>query len=397
MAMDIETQLSNLIDDKDFQSIDSRMARFNIFEAIGAIRGELRHSNFLAFLLSPNRSHDLGSAPLLRVLRAILSHISPDKRPIRALTLVVGDLEDTLVYRERYNIDLLIEIRSLKLVVAIENKVDAKAGDGQLDGYRKTIDANYPGWQKLLVFLTPDGRASGENNFVPFSYAELGKIIESFLADSEDRLGGDTKLVLRHYLEVLRRHIVPDEELRNLAQQLYERHREAFEFVFECRPGAENLISVVSPLMQSLPDVVEDKHVETMLRFLPKSWIGVRRLSSVDPSFWTKTGRAVLFEIKSFSDSDRLIATLILGACDPEFRTHLYKIASAQTQLFRGVVKPMGKQYSTIYSRELLSAVAAKSMNAEQKHEAILTSWKEFTADFSKLTEEVLKAASTTP
>ncbi|HEX4077790.1 MAG TPA: hypothetical protein VHX61_02805 [Rhizomicrobium sp.] len=47
----IEGNLSALIDDPDFSTIDERMARFNVFEAMGAVRGELRHSNFIAFFL----------------------------------------------------------------------------------------------------------------------------------------------------------------------------------------------------------------------------------------------------------------------------------------------------------------------------------------------------------
>ena len=42
------------------------MLGFNLFEAVGAIRGELRHSNFLAFILSPARSHGLGTEPFLQ-------------------------------------------------------------------------------------------------------------------------------------------------------------------------------------------------------------------------------------------------------------------------------------------------------------------------------------------
>jgi hypothetical protein len=91
--MDVEGKLSDLIDDAEFQLIDKRLARFNFFEAVGTVRGELKHSNFLAFLLSPARSHGLGSQPLLSVLRAILDKVSPEQRPIRALQLIVGDLD----------------------------------------------------------------------------------------------------------------------------------------------------------------------------------------------------------------------------------------------------------------------------------------------------------------
>jgi hypothetical protein len=44
----LEDQLAILIDDLDFRRIDKEFRRFNIFDAIGAFRSELKHSNFKA-------------------------------------------------------------------------------------------------------------------------------------------------------------------------------------------------------------------------------------------------------------------------------------------------------------------------------------------------------------
>src|SRR6201982_4168862 len=144
LTLDIESALSNLIDDRDFIEINKSRARFNLFEAMGGVRAELRHSNFLSFLLSPARSHGLGSKPLQTVLRAILTKLPSDKRPFRALEVAVGDLDDATVFRELYDIDLLVEVRELNFVVVIENKVDAKAGDGQLANYKDVVEREYP-------------------------------------------------------------------------------------------------------------------------------------------------------------------------------------------------------------------------------------------------------------
>ena len=45
----------------------------------------------------------------------------PDERPIMGLELIAGDLDDAVVYTERDNIDILIELPTINLVVAIEN------------------------------------------------------------------------------------------------------------------------------------------------------------------------------------------------------------------------------------------------------------------------------------
>lgn len=101
----IDDQLSALFDDPEFSQIQQRTARFNIFEAIGAVHGELRHSNFLGYMLSPSRPHGLGSRPLAQLLRRLLETVSADRRPLSTVELLVGDLEDAVVHREREGID----------------------------------------------------------------------------------------------------------------------------------------------------------------------------------------------------------------------------------------------------------------------------------------------------
>ena len=96
--MDFEEQLATLVDDHDFERIVRQRSSFNIFEAVGAIRGELRHSNFLAFLLDPSGSHGLGSKPLLRILRSIISGMSAKNRPLNSLELIMGDLDNAVFY-----------------------------------------------------------------------------------------------------------------------------------------------------------------------------------------------------------------------------------------------------------------------------------------------------------
>jgi hypothetical protein len=81
------------------------------------------------------------------------------------LELVVGELDDAIVYRERDSIDILIELPTLHLVVAIENKIGAKAGVGQLGRYRERLKQTYPHHHHLLVFLTPDGMAADHADY----------------------------------------------------------------------------------------------------------------------------------------------------------------------------------------------------------------------------------------
>ena len=51
MAADYLSFGSRVVGNSDLEELEGRLEKFNIFEAIGVVRQELRHSNFLAFLL----------------------------------------------------------------------------------------------------------------------------------------------------------------------------------------------------------------------------------------------------------------------------------------------------------------------------------------------------------
>jgi len=45
---------SFVVGNSDLESLETLIAGFNIFEAIGMVKQEIRHSHFLAFLLNPS-------------------------------------------------------------------------------------------------------------------------------------------------------------------------------------------------------------------------------------------------------------------------------------------------------------------------------------------------------
>ena len=49
-----------IIENVELENLESLLAQFNIFESIGAVKQELRHSDFLSFLLDPSQNHGLG-------------------------------------------------------------------------------------------------------------------------------------------------------------------------------------------------------------------------------------------------------------------------------------------------------------------------------------------------
>lgn len=393
-ADNLEERLSSLVDDPDFKRVCERMTRFNVFEAMGALRSELRHSNFLSYVLSPSRNHALGPRPLQALLRAIVSRMPANQRPVRPLEIVVGDLDGAIVYRERANFDLLIEIRALNLVVLIENKIGASAGKDQLARYRRTVKAMYPDRRRLLVFLTPDGSDPMEEEFVAFDYGSLAEVLEEIATQAVPEIA----LTIRHYTDLLRRHIVTDPGLEDIARQIYQRHKEAFDFVFDCRPTSEGLLTIIDDLLRDTPGLTRDRDTSAFRRFVPDSWGTVPALNSCPEEAWTRTGRAVIFEIKTFTSeayADRVSLILVVGPAPAEIRERLYSGAQDRAAIFKGLVRPMGSKWSTIYSHDLLTAAAGRVMERDQKAEIIRSSWERFrSADLPALEHAILEIAS---
>lgn len=377
-AIPIDDQLGALIDDPDFQAIQARMGQFNLFEALGAVHGELRHSNFLGYLLSPNRPHGLGSRALQQMLRRLIEETPISRRPLSTLELIVSDLDDAIVHRERDGIDLLVEIDALKLVVFIENKVHAKAGDGQLRRYRELVDSRYPAYRKIGIFLTPDGVAPDDPAYLPLSYAALTSVLEGVVSDIHK--SDPTRLIVDHYIDMVRRNLVEDTHLRSLAAKLYERHAEALDFIFASRPQPASLVEAIAYRVRNTPGLIVESESLAMLRFAPEKWDDLLSYE-IDKTEWTHSGRGLLFEVKSYNNKrGRVNVSLVLGPGNAAYRQAMYDGARSRPQIFIRPAKPLGEKWSSLYRKDLLTSERAANLTTEAQINNLDLAWSDFQA-----------------
>ena len=68
---EINQRILSLLSSKPFQKLTAYYKQTTLFNVIGTERSENRHSAFLRWLLSPDSSHGLGTAPLKLFLRLI--------------------------------------------------------------------------------------------------------------------------------------------------------------------------------------------------------------------------------------------------------------------------------------------------------------------------------------
>jgi len=75
-ASELQLLQALVVDNPELEELESLLEEFNIFEALGAVRQEARHSDFLAFLLNPRQNHGLGDAFARRLLQKAIARRS---------------------------------------------------------------------------------------------------------------------------------------------------------------------------------------------------------------------------------------------------------------------------------------------------------------------------------
>jgi hypothetical protein len=73
---------SFIVENDDLLLLESGIGKFNIFDALGITRAEIRHSNFLVFILDPAESHGQGQLFLNALLMDLLKQAPPERRPL---------------------------------------------------------------------------------------------------------------------------------------------------------------------------------------------------------------------------------------------------------------------------------------------------------------------------
>jgi hypothetical protein len=145
-----------VVDNADLERLEALLDQFNIFEAIGAVRQELRHSDFLAFLLNPRGPHGLGDAFAKRLLQRMMATIPRNMAPISPIDLDVWSLDELVVLREWQDIDILLLDETHRVAVIVENKIGSSERSDQLTHYWQVTAHQYPGWRAIGLYLTPD-------------------------------------------------------------------------------------------------------------------------------------------------------------------------------------------------------------------------------------------------
>ena len=330
---DVDALKTFIDDNADLERLEALADRFNMFEALGLVRQEIRHSAFLRWILDPAEPHGLGDYPLRQFVRQVIKagEDVPGNTP-SLFDLDSWNLARAEVRKEWSHIDLLIVCQDPPFVCAIENKIDSGEGPCQLKRYQGAVQQAFPEYQKVFVFLTISGYAPeppSDETWIPMSYQDIATAIENVLARRESQLNDEIRLFVQQYLDMVRRHILENSEIQALCQTLYKNHRHALDLIFEHRPDRATEVA------QAIQEYISSKSGELIAVSTSKSYIKfVPKSMDVLPLEGNASDSKRLLTCLLENKGDRVRFRLELGPGPQEIRQQVYEKAKELPEVF---------------------------------------------------------------
>ena len=261
-----------LQDVESFEKLSKYSTRINVFDVLKISRTEILHNNMLGWLLDPNESHGLKDAFLYGVLARLSDSIPDDDALAQLLTC---NLSSFNIYRERYNIDILLVSLEAKIVIAIENKFGANehaygsTKKSQLKVYSDTLAKHYGDYTKIMVYLTPDGAEPIETDWVVMDYHDIYDVLTAVVIKKENELLDGSKVLINNYMEIIKRQIIMDKDLVQLCNDIYRKHKIALDLIYEnIVDRALQISKICREVLSKIEGVeVDERSTKTAVKF----------------------------------------------------------------------------------------------------------------------------------
>ena len=248
----------------------------------------------------------------------------------------------------------------------------------------------HPNWQVLGVYLTPFSDTPSHEAYAPFGYAAMCDLLDGILDQRSSTLNADVKVAMRHYTDMVRRHIVGDPEITRLCQQMYKKHKRAIDLIYEHRPDSRAQIRpVVEDLIRQHPGLEQEVSSNRVMRFGVKEWSTPILLSARKDKKRNLTGFILLFGVYNMPSSLDLGLYVMPGP--DTTRQPIIDIACANPQVF-SVPSNVKRDWLPIYSRPLIRPEAYEDLDDEEREEEIRRQWDEFLDNDLPRIDAALKA-----
>lgn len=340
----MDRKCAQLITDHNFEKLELSLREPNIFRALSIERKELRHSNFIAYILDPRENHGLKDIVLRKLLRDLFSESKSPERTIFDADCL--DLNNIEIRREWRNIDILIILKDD--VVVIENKVDTVDHSNQLRRYRKIAEESFLTKKRHYVYLTPFGNdpqdTESRSCYINYSYVQIADIIDSILKLYNNSISMKVSFYLSDYLTTIKRELLMNDTLNELALKVYNAHKEAFEFIFENRPDPASLLYRFFEEEVTAAGFSIGSRNKGYVRFTTKE---LEAMLPKGGEGWPNK-EVFLFEIEYYWTDKTADFNAVISPCDEAIRDAIHE-AAKKSAYYKA---PAGKKWLVLHKRK---------------------------------------------
>ena len=238
-------EFEDIVLDKDLEELEQELNKFNLFDVLAATHNENLHSLIIKWLLDPEESHGLKDYFLKKFLMsAIIQNINnPYLKGLEITPVDIDafDFNNSLIQTEevfpkKRRGDISITNESNKLYILIENKIKQGEGDKQTLEYVEETEERYRDYNRIYIYLTPDGSAPESEKFITLGYSDLIKVIDEVLTSKEDEINDNAKFIISQLKRNVEVNILNESKIEELCLRIWGRHEKALETIIKFKP-----------------------------------------------------------------------------------------------------------------------------------------------------------------
>lgn len=401
MQQNVENLLKELILDDYFFKLQSLTNKeVNLMDILRVSHKELQHSNFLAWMFSPNESHNLGDYVFKEFLKIYFKENQYENlggsNGLSVFDFVQLHFDDLEIKREYKNIDLIFLSKKNKFCMIIENKIYATEGGKQLEKYKRIVESEYSDYKhKLYIYLSLEDQSLSEfgaENYVQITYDNIVKLLSQILNADQVHLADQTRFVFEQYLKTLKSMLNQNDEIEILTKQLYAKYKPAFDLVFKyC--AVDNLSeigNILKELIENEPTIRSFNSSKTYVRFQPiflyNELVRLRDANLFPIKNKLEESMIYLFEFNIRKDGVNF--DLKIGDGDSDVRIRLYDIYKQNTKFFNTVNKKLQSKWHQSFRKNILSKADCEEFfetgNTDQLRETLTKKFQELIKDLGE-------------
>jgi hypothetical protein len=361
--------------------IAAAVPSFNLFDVASLGHREEVHTRLLSFLLDPRREHGLGDVFARTFTAAALGEAQR------------WEGKGFIVYREwpfsdsagRGRIDLLLVDYDACRALIIENKIRSGEHGDQLSRYWQAIQQRFGHLALTGIFLSIAGSQPSDSRYTAVNYKEVCAICEGFLTNAQLALLPETRDLLGHYVQLLRRDFVGEnDEVRALCHRIFREHPRALKLLLANQPDPDAQLHELLRRCLSEPSlyVFRDRPDFGEISAVPQSWLQLNGLQAKQAEYheWL-----LFFVAERLSKQQRAVVRLYLERVPRTPWGRLYEHAAEYGEPFRPFA--YNERWDVLYEHTLLRADEYQ-LPQEQREPLVLERWQGFVdGDLPRLTD----------